>query len=245
MNSGLYTAYSGMRAQSDALEILSNNLANANTAGFKEDKAFFSLLDQSLRSSDEPQTVGTAINSSVIANKALNMSEGSLSFTGRDLDVAIAGNGFLVVETPQGIRYTRNGSLHLNAQAVLTASENFPVLGVSGKKITLGPGKIQIGSNGQVSLENVKVDSLKIVTFDNVSTLEKQGNSLFMAREGQSTEKTSDAAIQSGYLEESNVNPVSAIVQMVQMLRHFEAIQKSMSLLMNDINSKAIDKLGR
>jgi flagellar basal-body rod protein FlgG len=234
-----------MRAQSDALDILSNNLANANTAGFKEEKAFFSLLDQSLHPSGEPQAMGIAINSSVLAGKALNMSEGSLSLTGRELDIAIAGIGFLVVDTPQGIRYTRNGSLHLNAQSVLTTSENFPVLGISGKKITLGPGKIQISNNGQVSLENTQVDRLKIVTFDDLSTLEKQGNSLFVARGAPNSEKPSDAAIQSGYLEQSNVNTVSSIVQMVQTLRHFEAIQKSVSLLMNDINSKAIEKLGR
>ena len=94
-------------------------------------------------------------------------------------------------------------------------------------------------------LDNSKVDSLKIVTFDNISALEKQGNSLFLSRSGQASEIASDAMVKSGYLEESNVNPVTSMVQMVEIMRHFEAIQKSVSLLINDINSKAIEKLGK
>ena len=245
MNSGLYTAYSGLRAQSDALEVLANNLANVNTTAFKEERAFFALLHQSLETPNESGSLSTAINSSVLAYKALNPAEGSLNFSGRDLDLAIVGNGFLVIDTPQGTRYSRNGSLNLNAQSVLTTSEGFPVTGTSGLPIKLGAGKIQISEDGEVWLGNTRIDRLKIVSFDNLSTLEKEGNSLFLSREGQASEKPSTATIKSGYLEQSNVNPVSSIVKMVEILRHFEAIQKSVSLLMNDINSKAIEKLGQ
>lgn len=245
MNSGLYTAYSGLRAQSDALEILANNLANVNTTGFKEDKAFFTLLDRSLNEPNKPNTITTAVNRSVLAHKALNSTESSLSFTDRDLDIAIEGRGFLAINTPQGIRYTRNGNLHVNAQAVLTTSEGFPVLGDSEKPITLGPGIVKINQDGEVLVDNSKVDRLRIVTFDNISALEKQGNSLFRSRSGQVSATASDATVRSGYLEESNVNAVTSMVQMVDIMRHFEAIQKSVSLLMNDINSKAIEKLGK
>lgn len=243
MNSGLYTAYSGLKARSDALDILANNLANVNTTGFKEEKAFFSLLEQSRAALNEGGELGAAVNRSVLAHRALNHEAGALGFTGRDLDIAIAGNGFLAVQTPQGIRYTRNGNLQLNSQSVLTTSEGFPVLGVSGKPIALGPGKIHIAEDGSVSLDGAQVDSLKVVAFDDLSTLEKEGNSLFVARAG--LEKASTAQLKSGYLEQSNVNAVSSIVQMVDVLRHFEAIQKSVNLLMNDINSKAIERLGR
>jgi flagellar basal-body rod protein FlgF len=245
VNSGLYTAYSGMRAQSDALEILANNLANLNTTGFKEERAFFTLLNQSLNASDQPDNLNTAINRSVMTQTALNSTEGSLSFTNGDLDLAITGNGFLVVDTPQGIRYTRNGNLHRNAQSILTTSEGFTVQGADGKPITLGPGKIHIGEDGSVSIENKPVNRLKIVAFDDLSGLQKEGNSLFVMKEGKSLAKPSDAKVQSGYLEQSNVNAVSSVVRMVDILRHFEAIQKSVNLLMNDINSKAIERLGR
>ena len=245
MNSGLYTAYSGMKARADALEILANNLANVNTTGFKEERAFFSLLNQSSSALDQAGTIDAAVNRNVLTHKAVNQAEGSLSLTGRDLDVAIEGNGFLLVQTPQGIRYTRNGNLHLNAQSVLTTSEGFPVLGASDKAITLGPGKINISQDGGVSLDGAAVDSLKIVTFTDLSTLQKEGHSLFLARGGRAAEKASGATLKPGYLEQSNVNAVSSVVQMVDILRHFEAIQKSVNLLMNDINSKAIERLGR
>ena len=104
---------------------------------------------------------------------------------------------------------------------------------------------VQINKDGQVSLDGEQVDRLKVVTFDDLSLLEKEGNSLFKSREGQSSEKSSNAKIKPGFLEQSNVNPVYSIVKMVEVLRHFEAIQKSINLVMNDMNAKVIDKLGR
>lgn len=245
MNSGIYTAYSGLKAQSDALEILSNNLANLNTTAFKEETAFYTYLDPSAGASQQTADLNGTINQSIRVGSVVNSAEGSLSATNRELDIAIEGNGFLVVNTPRGIRYTRNGNLNLNAQSVLVASDGSPVIGESGKPITLGPGKINISENGEVSLDNVPVDRLKIASFDDLSALKKEGSSLFISRADRSLEKSSDAKIKSGYLEQSNVNPVSSIVRMVEILRHFEAIQKSINLVMNDINSKAIEKLGR
>ncbi len=245
MNSGIYTAYSGLKAQSDALELLSNNLANANTTAFKEETAFYTYLNQAAESTSRKSDLNSTINRSIQIGSAMNFEGGVLSATGRDLDVAIEGNGFLVVNTSRGIRYTRNGNLNRNAQSVLVAGDGSPVLGDSGKPITLGPGKISIGEKGEVFLENAQVDRLKVVTFDNISSLAKEGNSLFRSQGDRGLEKSSDARIKSGYLEQSNVNPVSSIVRMVEIMRHFEAIQKSIHLVMNDINAKAIEKLGR
>lgn len=245
MDSGIYTAYSGLRAQSDALDILANNLANINTAGFKEEKAFYTYLAASAENPQGLDPFNAVINRSVQVQSALNFETGSLNETGRELDIAIAGDGFLAVQTPRGVRYTRNGNLNLNAQSVLTTSEGHPVLGISGKTITLGPGTIRIGESGDVFLDGVQVDRLKVVSFADLSKLEKEGGSLFRSPAGQDFEKISDAKIKSGFLEGSNVNPISSIVRMVEIHRHFEAIQKSIHLVMNDVNSKAIDKLGR
>jgi flagellar basal-body rod protein FlgF len=244
LNSGIYTAFSGLKAQLDALEILANNIANLNTTGFKGEKAFFTYLNQSLQTSQDSVDMSATINRSVLARGALDTSAGSLLSTNRDLDVAIEGNGFLVVETPRGIRYTRNGNLQLNAQSILTTFDGYPVLGTNGRPIALGSGKIRINTDGEVALEDVPVDRLKVVAFEDVSMLAKEGGSLFVFRGEAGSEKAANAAVKSGYLEQSNVNPVSSIVQMVNILRHFEAIQKSVSLEMNDINAKAIEKLG-
>ena len=245
MNSGIYTAYSGLKAQSDALELLSNNLANINTTAFKEETAFYTYLNQAAGSSQQNADLNSTINQSIRIGSIVNSESGSMSATGREMDIAIEGNGFLVVNTPRGIRYTRNGTLNLNAQSVLVASDGSPLIGESKKPITLGPGKIAIGENGEVFLDDVQIDRLKVVTFESVSSLQKEGNSFFRSQGDRSLEKNSDARIKSGYLEQSNVNPVSSIVRMVEILRHFEAIQKSVNLVMNDINTKAIEKLGR
>ena len=240
MNNGIYTAYSGMRAQADALDLVSNNLANLNTAGFKEEMAYFSLMNPPADGG-----LNSTINSSVMTMGAMNSLEGSLSQTNRDLDVAIEGNGFLAVQTPRGMRYTRNGNLKLNAQGVLCSSEGSPVLGANGSPISLGPGKIQINENGAVSMDSVPVDRLKVVTFNNLANLKREGNSLFVLADGKDQEKTSDAKIRSGYLEQSNVNAVSSIVRMVGIMRHFEAIKKTVDLIGNELATKSIEKLGR
>lgn len=234
-----------MRAQSDALEVLANNIANVNTAGFKEARAFHTVLKQSLESDPAVASLNAAVNGIVTTESALDPRDGSLTATDRDLDIAITGNGFLAVQAPQGIRYTRNGSLHLNSNSVLTTSEGFPVIGTSGNQITLGPGEIVIGENGSVSREGAQVDTLKLVSFGDLSRLEREGNSLLRSLDGQKAEKPSDATVRAGYLEQSNVNAVASVVRMIEIMRHFEAMQKSVNMLMNDINSKAIERLGR
>jgi flagellar basal-body rod protein FlgF len=244
MNSGIYTAFSGMQSKMDALEVLANNLANLNTTGFKEEKAFFTLLNQSINASTGSDNLTQAINQTVQTQTALNVAAGSLTHTGGNLDVAIEGNGFLVVDTPRGIRYTRNGSLQV-AQSVLATSEGFPIKGDNDRAIPLGPGNIQISGDGAVSVDGAIVGRLKVVAFEDVSKLQNEGNSLFVSSANPASERPSGATIRSGYLEQSNVNAIYSITQMVDILRHFESIKKSVDLIMNDINAKAIDRLGR
>lgn len=244
MNSGIYTAYSGMQAQADALEIAANNLANINTVGYKADKAFNSFLRESLSDSRLSGNLETTVNSSVRSNKAIDFSAGKMTLTGRNLDVAIEGDGFLTVQTPQGVRYTRNGNMFLNNEGVLVTSNGHPVLGTSGRRIVVeGEGSIYINGSGDISLDGMEVDRLKVVVFDDMGTLEKEGNSLFVSKSDPSLK--AHAGLQSGFLEEANINAVSSMVQLVEIMRRFESIQKSINHEMNDMNSKAIDKLGR
>jgi flagellar basal-body rod protein FlgF/flagellar basal-body rod protein FlgG len=110
VHSGIYTAYSGLKAQMEALDVLASNLANVNTTGFKEQKAFFSALNLAL---DAPGAtpLDSAINThAVLTESALNVRDGSLVETHRDLDLALAGNGFLTVETPGGVVHRRRES---------------------------------------------------------------------------------------------------------------------------------------
>jgi flagellar basal-body rod protein FlgG len=245
VNSGIYTAVSGLKAQVDALDILANNLANVNTAGYKEDKTFFKILNQELDSAGLDELNVAIDRRKVIADSALNLAGGSLTATHRNLDVALTGDGYLVVQAPQGIRYTRNGSLILNPKSILSTIDGFPVLGERNRPIALGPGQIYINDIGEVFLNDSRVNRLKIVSFGNAESPVKEGGFLFSSKGGPDSERPSEARVKQGYLEQSNVNPVSAVVSMVGIMRQFEAIQKSVNLMLNDMNAKSIERLGR
>jgi flagellar basal-body rod protein FlgF len=244
VTSGIYTAYSGLRAQMEAIDLLANNLANLSTVGYKEGKAFFTLLQQNMNS-DGAQDLTTVVNSqAILAHGAVNPADGSLLLTNRDLDVALVGNGFLTLQAPQGTRYTRNGSLMLNHQSMLATSQGFPVVGESGRPITLGPGKVHINEGGEVFLDGTRVDRMKIAAFDSPAALEMEGNSLLKASLTQAV-KAGDAKVQQGYLEQSNVDAMSAVVKLVEIMRQYESIQKTVNLMMNTMDTKSIERLGR
>jgi len=233
-----------MKAQMDALDVLSNNLANINTTGFKEQKTFFSALNTAMDSSATPQ-LDSAINAhAVVAQGAVDLSSGSLVQTSNDLDVALSGNGLLTVETPAGVRYTRNGNLTTDSKSVLCTSQGYPVLGEAGH-IVLGPGKVNIDQDGQIALNGVRVDRLKIASFDDPASLSLEGGSLLASQNNQTPKAATNVTVRQGYLEESNVNPMLATVRMVELMRNFEAIEKGVNLMVNDLDEKAIDRLSR
>jgi flagellar basal-body rod protein FlgF len=233
-----------MRAQMTALDLVSHNLANVNTTGFKEGRAFFTLLNQTLNNPDSSRLDAVINNQVVLAEGALNESDGSLVATNRDLDVALTGNGYLTVQTPRGLRYTRDGSLVIGKEDILRTRDGYAALGEDGP-IQLGPGKVRIDEQGGVYLNGNLVGRLKLVGFSDPRALQREGSSL-MAPAGDKVQASpAKPEVRQGYLEQSNVNAVASVVGMIGILRHFEAIQKSVNLLMNDVNAKAIDRLGR
>ena len=235
-----------MKAHSDALEITANNLANINTVGFKGDRVFNTLLRESINDSGSPSEIGRTVNRSIRADRSIDHSGGEILSTGRNLDVAIRGDGYLTIQTQQGERYTRNGNLYLDSDSTLRTVDGNPVLGASGRPITLGIGTIHISDNGGVHLNGEEVDRLRVVTFQDLSRLEKEGESrFFYTGEEPPTLRTDMMVVRSGYLERANVNAVRSMIDMIGLLRHFESIQRSVAHEMNDMNSKVIDRLGR
>jgi len=245
VNSGIYTAYSGMKARSDALDIAANNLANINTTGFKADRAFGGFLKESLADSGSPEGIGLAVNRSARTFRDIDFSDGAALPTGRNLDVALRGDGFLTVETPRGVRYTRNGNLYQDADGALRTADGNAVLGASGSPIKLGQGEASINDTGAVYLDGEEVDRLKVVTFDDLSKVEKEGEALFVNTGGEEPKTKSGAVVRAGYLEQANVNAVRSVIEMVGILRQFEAIQKSLNQEANDMDAKVIEKLGK
>lgn len=260
---GLYTGASGMAAQQHRMDALSNNLANVDTTGYKRDtsiqKAFPELLIR--RMSDDGVKIfpfGSIDVSPVVGKLGTGVehnetytafTQGSLKQTENDFDLALEGKGFFAVETPQGERYTRNGSFHMTDRGMLVTKEGLPVLGENGP-ITIKKNNFVVDQHGRVwqnaeyaddedrlvSMEENEwndlemVDTLKVTEFERARHLKKQGSSLWKATEesGPAEIAREDARpkVRQGFLETSNVNPVTEMVQMIEVNRAYEANQR-------------------
>jgi flagellar basal-body rod protein FlgF len=220
MYKGIYIALSGATLKQAQMDIISQNLANANTIGYKRDKMSF---QEHLVS----QINGRAENSdgrtmSWFGSVTTDQTPGSIMHTGGSLDVAIDGEGYLGLE---GGRYTRRGDLHLDGDGYLVNQRGIKVLGNGGPIQVTDNGKIEISSSGEVSVNNSIIDTLKVVEFEDASVLRKTGEDAFTADQ-EGTDSTS-ATIKQGYLEKSNVDAVKEMVQMITALREFETYQKA------------------
>lgn len=191
-------------------------------------------------------TVGKDARSvGVVTYGATDFSPGAIRETGRPLDVALEGDGFLVVQTPRGERYMRAGNLTLDASGQLVTQQGDLVVGQSGP-ITIPPGDVTIGEDGTISVKGQQVDQLKVVRFDNPqAALVKEGASLFIATGNGRPLEANGTRVAQGSLEMSNVNSVSEMVAMMQNSREFESLQKSITMMMSDIGRKVSSELGK
>ncbi|WP_319476756.1 flagellar basal-body rod protein FlgF [Marispirochaeta aestuarii] len=261
---GIYTGASGMIAQMHNLDAISNNLANVDLTGYKKDtpvhKAFPELLLRRMNddgvftippgSVDQAPVIGT-LGSGVEYNESYTVfSQGALKQTENPFDLALEGKGFFTVDTPQGERFTRNGSFHVSQEGVLVNKQGLPVMGENGI-IRLKKNNFVVDQEGRiwqnstfaddperlVSLEeneweNVElVDRLKLVDFPRDRYLKKQGDSLWVHDRfsGDPVAAGVDDGLQvrQGFLEGSNVNPVREMVRMIEVNRAYEANQKT------------------
>jgi flagellar basal-body rod protein FlgF len=245
MDSGLYSSYSGVRALADMLEVLSNNLANVNTTGFKGDESFFRIYNRTLAESSVAPLDKAINDSSVVEGSMTDFRSGPMLTTGRDLDVALEGPGFFTVEAPAGVRYTRNGNFQVNAKGQLVTSEGLAVQGSKGT-VVLPAGKVSISQDGEIQVNGNRVDKLKVVDFPDKQVLEKMGDSLFAKIDANSKEQeVTGLIVRQGSLEQSNVNPIRQMTTMIMIMRQFESLQKAIQMVMNTMNEQSISQVGR
>ena len=242
------TAASGLRARMEALDILSNNLANSNTGGFKVDREFYSLYqgEQAL-----PANGQQATTLPVIQKGWTDFQQGLLTPTDNPLDLALQGKGFFAVDGPSGPLYTRNGSFKLSPTGVLTTMDGYPVRGVSPanqppKKIqTVSQSPIQIAADGTVQQDDQDLGQIKLVDFADTNVLNKVGNSYYRTADPKTTGiPAMDATVSQGKVENSNVAPAESAVRLVDLMRQYEMLQKAVSLAA-DMNKQAIDQVAR
>lgn len=231
-----------MRARQRTLEAQANNIANATTTGYKAERLLYSTIEAAQKGSGDRQSLiaGAATSSGT------DFSAGTISQTGRDLDVAIDGDAFLQIQTPRGVRYTRAGNLSIDSAGQLVTKNGDLVVGDSGA-ITVPPGgELSIGEDGSLSVKDAVFDKLKLVRFTNpASALIKEGSSLFMMTGSEQPSEAVNSRVEQGALESSNINPISEMVAMMNNNREFESLQKSMSMIMNDIGRKISGEIGK
>ena len=245
---GWYTGASGMNAQQNRLDAISNNLANVDTAGYKRDiavsKSFPELLIRRTNADGVYQLqngMGSADAAPVMGKLGLGVetnenyvdfSQGSFKITNTNTDAALGGKGFYVIDTPNGERYTRNGNFLLGKEGILETKDGYPVLGEKGY-IRLDTDKITINEDGVItySEDGTEVDRFKVVRFDNERYLKKMGNSFYatndIAGPAHIAEGNERPRFVQGYTETSNVNVVNEMVQMIEVNRAYEANQKT------------------
>jgi len=259
MNLSLYSAATGMEAQSLNLNTIANNLANVNTPGFKRSRIEFQdLLYQKPRATGTDSGGGNLIptgteigNGSRVAGTAKDFTQGQLTSTGGNLDVAIQGDGFFEVQRADGtLAYTRDGSFKLNAQGQVVNIDGLPEL--SGfQTIPTGTTAITISQNGQVTVQSASGSQtfrLALTRFANPSGLAALGGNLYQESAASGTPETGNPGEQGygqtmqGYVETSNVNIVEEMVNLIIAQRAYEvnskSIQASDEMLQNIANLK-------
>ena len=231
------------------MDVVANNVANVNTNGFKADRSMFQEYLASGAHEDNFLTPDRRV--SYVQDRATfhDFSQGAVEETRNPLDVAIDGGGFLVVQTPAGERYTRDGALQINNQGQLVTAGGNPVLGNSGPIVFQSTDKqVSIASDGNVTvLEGTsRIDSvrgrLRVVSFAQAQNLQKEGSNLYSAGQGNAAQPDTSSKLRQGFVEKSNVNSVLEMSRMIEVTRTYTQISNLLQQ-QSDLHKTAIDKL--
>jgi flagellar basal-body rod protein FlgF len=246
MDNSLLVNLSQQLAAYRAMDVIANNLANVSTPGFKRESAKFEEYITHVRPAEDqkgPQSVSFVKDAGVMRDSA----QGNIEKTGATYDLALNGSGYFQVQTPAGMRYTRDGHFSLDGNGNLVTSEGYQVQGEGGA-ITIAPtdGDINIAPDGTVSsvvngIGN-QLGKLKVADFANDAALTKQGSNLYSTTQTPTT--ATNTTMRQGALEGSNVAPVIEISKMIEVMRAYEATA-TLSKSQEDLMRQAIDKLGQ
>jgi flagellar basal-body rod protein FlgG len=261
MHEGIIIAASGGVKQQIKMDVLANNLANLNNAGFKSDGLVFreifppfnenSKLGSTPLASLAPEDSNKTVAYVAVDSAYVDHSQGTFHKTGNSFDIALDGEGFFEVETPQGLRYTRNGDFDLDKDSNLITSEGNFVLDSNKQKIKIDAagGTVSVLPDGTISvgsgLENQNIATIGLVKFDDKEALAKEGNGLYKIMDNNiEPEKAIKVKVHQGFLERSNVNSIEEMTNMITAIRAFEAYQKVIQTI-DDANEASVNTIGR
>ncbi len=240
MLKGIYETASGMLPQMQRLDTVSNNLANANTAGFKRELVF----SREFAKAQQVGTVGQADwEQPGETGLITDFSQGSIEQTGNSFDLALDGDGFFVVATPDGEMYTRNGNFTLMPDGTLVTSDGYPVQS-NGRDITVDGDEFVVNRTGEMTVDGRPVGQLQLVTFDAPYPLARTAPGLYAPLPNAPGPATAEnVAVHQGALERANVDVITEMVRMIESFRNFETGQR-MIQIQDESLGKAINQLG-
>ena len=240
MVKGLYTAYTGLANQQNRLDVVTNNLANATTTGYKKEgttaQSFDSLMAIKINdptSANINQNIGTMSLGVKIGENYRDYSQGSFKSTSGLYDFALSGSGLFYIDFTsktgqESTMYTRDGSFQMAQDGSLVTKDGDFVLGQDGPIVLPTNATISVDETGGIYADGQYIDKFAITDFEDNNYLEQYGEDLYKAVDG-ATQKDATATVMQGYLEMSNVNVVSEMVQMITISRSFESSQKVMN----------------
>lgn len=245
MIKGLYTSAMGLSVLTKQHEVTANNLANANTSGYKKDVlvsgSFPEMLLYKLNDPEEvnekPRSIGGISMGVKIEEVYTDHTTGNRRSSENASALAVS-EGYFTVNTPQGERYTRNGEFGVDSAGRVVSPDGYPLMGQKGEIIVKGS-DFRVDREGRVYSGGVEIDSLKIVNFSGALT--KEGSSLF---QGEDPEKVATPLVSQGFVEESNVEPIGEMINMIEVMRAYEANQKVIQTIDTTLD-KAVNEVGR
>ncbi len=226
-----------------SLDLLANNLANAGTAGFKQDQEFYSLFTSADATASENGSLSTM---PVIEKQWTDFSSGVLQVTGNPMDVALSGTGFLAVNGPKGPLYTRNGNLQVLPSGALATANGYALSAGNGATIQVSAGKpIDISADGTVRQGGQTLGQLQVVNFKSTASLTKVGSECFQNTDPKNVPAAAaNTQVQQGKIEGSNVPVAESAMRLVGMMRQFEMLQKAVGIS-SDMDTKSIQEVAR
>jgi flagellar basal-body rod protein FlgF len=242
MENALLIGLSRQVALGRELDVIANNMANVTTNGFKARASRFREYLMPVASAESFPRPDRKLSYVIDAGTPLDTSSGAIEYTGNPLDVAIKGDGFLAVQTPQGERYTRNGALELNPQGQLVTSDGHAVLGDNGP-ITFTPQEsgIEIAPDGTVTSDQGQRGRIRLVSFENPQLLRNEGTNLFSSPNvGQAAGATS--RLEPRAIERSNVKPVIEMSRLIEVNRSYSSVAGMVGRL-DELRRTAISRL--
>lgn len=237
---GIYKNASSMQYLESRLEVVSNNLANSNTNGFKRSGVLFDQVFNSEQHLVANNTPNIKLPDGEIKTYQ-DSEQGSLRETGNTLNFAINGTGYFTIQTPNGTAYTRDGQFSINGQGMLVTSDGYNVLGESGP-ITVGQKDMAVSDAGDIMVDGNVINKFQIKNFDTRES-KQIGNNLYKLADD-SAAKTVASTVKQGYLENSNVNVVEEMVSMITTQRYYEANHRVLRA-QDDTLSKAVNEVAR